>query len=288
LLASLPVRLLPGQAPPVQVAGLSPTHQSRLIAWAAMLVGALAVAALLHGVMALSERRASFVSAVTHELRTPLTTFRMYAEMLAEGMVADEESRRRYLGTLRVEADRLTHLVENVLAYARLERGGTSGRIAPVSVATMLHEGSDRLAGRAEQAGLQLLIDADENTLVASALADVAAVEQILFNLVDNACKYAAAARDRSLHVEAEADARHVRLRVRDHGLGVSIDQRGRLFQPFRKSADEAARSAPGVGLGLALSRRLARQMGGDLSYQPNGEPGASFVLTLRRVTAES
>jgi signal transduction histidine kinase len=152
----------------------------------------------------------------------------------------------------------------------------------------MLHEGSDRLAGRAEQAGLQLLIDADENTLVASALADVAAVEQILFNLVDNACKYAAAARDRSLHVEAEADARHVRLRVRDHGLGVSIDQRGRLFQPFRKSADEAARSAPGVGLGLALSRRLARQMGGDLSYQPNGEPGASFVLTLRRVTAES
>jgi signal transduction histidine kinase len=283
LLASLPVRLLPGEAPPVQFAGLSPTHLSLLIAWAAMLAGALAVAALLQGVMALSERRASFVSAVTHELRTPLTTFRMYAEMLAEGMVADEESRRRYLGTLRVEADRLTHLVENVLAYARLERGGTNGRIAPVSVATMLHEGGDRLAGRAEQAGLQLLIDADESTLAASALADVSAVEQILFNLVDNACKYAATSRERSLHVEAEADARHVRLRVRDHGLGVSADQRGRLFQPFRKSADEAARSAPGVGLGLALSRRLARQMGGDLSYQPNGEPGASFVLTLRR-----
>jgi signal transduction histidine kinase len=283
LLASLPVRLLPGEAPMVQIAGLSPTHQSLLIAWAAMLVGALAVAMLLQGVLALSERRASFVSAVTHELRTPLTTFRMYAEMLAEGMVADEESRRRYLNTLRVEADRLTHLVENVLAYARLERGGTSGRIAPVSVSTMLHEGGDRLASRAEQAGLQLLIDADESTLAATALADVSAVEQILFNLVDNACKYAAAARDRSLHLEAVADARNVRLRVRDHGLGVSADQRGRLFQPFRKSADEAARSAPGVGLGLALSRRLARQMGGDLSYQQNGEQGASFVLTLRR-----
>jgi signal transduction histidine kinase len=283
LLASLPVRLLPGDAALLTSEGLSPTQQSLLIAWAAMLVGALAVAALLQGVMSLSERRAAFVSAVTHELRTPLTTFRMYAEMLAEGMVADEESRRRYLGTLHVEADRLTHLVENVLAYARLERGGTGGRIAPVTVSAMLHEGCDRLAGRAEQAGLQLLTNTDENTLATKALADVSAVEQILFNLVDNACKYAATAPDRVLHLEAEADARHVRLRVRDHGQGVSASQRNRLFQPFLKSADDAARSAPGVGLGLALSRRLARQMGGDLAYQANGDTGASFVLTLRR-----
>jgi signal transduction histidine kinase len=71
---------------------MSPTHQSLVVTWASMLVGALAVAALLQGVIALSERRASFVSAVTHELRTPLTTFRMYVEMLAEDMVPDETS----------------------------------------------------------------------------------------------------------------------------------------------------------------------------------------------------
>ena len=285
LLASLPLRLLPGDVPLIESEGLSPTHQSLLIAWAAMLAGALAVAALLQGVIALSERRASFVSAVTHELRTPLTTFRMYAEMLAEGMVPDEQSRRRYLDTLRVEADRLTHLVENVLAYARLERGAAGGRIAPVSVEEILHHGGDRLGERARQAGLELLIDADENTLAARALADASAVEQILFNLVDNACKYAATADERSLHLEADFDARHVRLRVRDHGRGVDAKERRRLFRSFRKSADEAARSAPGVGLGLALSRRLARQMGGELSYETNGLPGASFVLSLRRAS---
>ena len=70
----------------------------------------------------LSERRGAFVSAVTHELRTPLTTLRMYTEMLADGMVPDEPRRRSYLQTLRAEADRLGHLVENVLAYSRLER----------------------------------------------------------------------------------------------------------------------------------------------------------------------
>jgi signal transduction histidine kinase len=288
LLASLPVRLLPGDVPEVTTAGLSPTHQSLLIAWGAMLAGALAVAALLQGVIALSERRASFVSAVTHELRTPLTTFRMYAEMLAEGMVPDEQSRRRYLNTLRAEADRLTHLVENVLAYARLERGGPGGRIAPVRVAALLEGGGSRLHDRAEQAGMQLLIDADENTLAATAFADPSAVEQILFNLVDNACKYAASADERTLHLEAQADASHVRLRVRDHGRGVAARERRRLFRSFRKSADDAARSAPGVGLGLALSRRLARQMGGELSYETNGQPGASFVLTLKREDASA
>jgi signal transduction histidine kinase len=282
LMASLPVRLLPGDVPAVETEGLSPTHQSLIVTWASMLAGALAVAILLQGVIALSERRAAFVSAVTHELRTPLTTFRMYAEMLAEGMVPDEESRRRYLGTLRVEAERLTHLVENVLAYARLERGSPAGRIAPVSVATILHQ-ADRLADRAAQAGLELLIEADEATLCASAAADASAVEQILFNLVDNACKYAPSAKDRSLHLESYLDSKSVYFRVRDHGPGIPADKRGRLFQPFRKSADDAARSAPGVGLGLALSRRLARQMKGDLRYEQNGVPGASFVLTLPR-----
>jgi signal transduction histidine kinase len=286
LLASLPVQLLPGAIPLTELSGLSPTHQSLIVTWASMLVGALAVAVLLQGVIALSERRASFVSAVTHELRTPLTTFRMYAEMLAEDMVPDEESRRRYLGTLRVEADRLTHLVENVLAYARLERGGPGGRIGPVSVSAILHQGGDRLGDRAAQAGLQLMVEADEATLAASALADASAVEQILFNLVDNACKYAASAKDRSLHLEADADHRHVHLRVRDHGPGVSSAQESRLFQPFRKSAADAAHSAPGVGLGLALSRRLARQMRGDLTYSANCEAGACFVLTLPRAPA--
>jgi signal transduction histidine kinase len=203
----------------------------------------------------------------------------MYAEMLAENMVPDQESRLRYLNTLRVEADRLTHLVENVLAYARLERGAARGRITPVRVSTILQDGGGRLAERAAQAGLRLTVEADEAALRAKALADASAVEQILFNLVDNACKYAAGGRDRSLHLQAGLDDRCVRIRVRDHGPGIANAQR--LFQPFRKSATDAAHSAPGVGLGLALSRRLARQMNGDLTYRADCQPGACFELSL-------
>jgi signal transduction histidine kinase len=280
-MASLPVILIPGLIPADPAdGGLSPIKLSLLVAWAAMAVAGVAAAILLRGVVALSERRAAFVSAVTHELRTPLTTFRMYAEMLGEGMVREETDRRHYLDTLRVEADRLTHLVANVLAYARLERGRPGGRIETMTVKRLLEVASERLAGRAAQAQLRLSVELPDEVLNREVRADPAAVEQILFNLVDNACKYAASATDRTLHLSAGADDGRVSIRLRDHGDGIDAPDQRRLFQPFHKSARDAANSAPGVGLGLALSQRLARDMGGDLRYEGNAG-GACFVLTL-------
>ncbi len=155
VLASLPVRLLPGELPREPQPSLSPISLSLIIAWACVLVAGGAVAVLLLGAVSLSERRAAFVSAVTHELRTPLTTFQLYSEMLAEGMVADAAKRDEYLKTLRTEAERLGHLVENVLAYARLERGAVRGRIEPVLLRSLLERLTERLSRRAEQAGMK-------------------------------------------------------------------------------------------------------------------------------------
>ena len=195
-----------------------------------MILAALAVAALLQGVLSLSERRGAFVSAVTHELRTPLTTFRMYAEMLADNMVPDETSRRHYLETLRVEADRLTHLVENVLLYARLERGRPGGRIAPVAVSQIFEQAIGRLADRARQANLEIATEASDQVRESRVLADPAAVEQILFNLVDNACKYAASATNRTLHLEARRNGNYVELLLRDHGPGIAAEQAAEYY----------------------------------------------------------
>jgi signal transduction histidine kinase len=281
------MRLEVGAVPALFDAALSPVKMSLVVAWSSLLLGAAAVALLLKGVLALSERRAAFVSAVTHELRTPLTTFRMYAEMLAEGMVPDEASRRRYLDTLRIEADRLTHLVENVLAYSRLERSKPGRRVGPIAADDLLATAGTRLADRAAQAGFELEVEADNAVRQTRVIADAAAVEQILFNLVDNACKYAATADDRRLHLEADAHGGWFYLRLRDHGPGIDSSRRRTLFQAFRKSAEDAAVSAPGVGLGLALCRRLARDMGGDLRYEPQSR-GACFTLSLKALGAAS
>ena len=290
LLASLPVRLEPGSLPAAAAApASSPLRTSLAVAWACVITAIAAVGLLLAGVASLSERRGAFVSAVTHELRTPLTTLRMYTEMLADGMVADEGQRRTYLRTLRAEADRLGHLVENVLAYSRLERNRAGYELSEMTVADATARTIDRLGERARQAGMALRADVPPDVSAVRIRANALALEQILFNLVDNACKYAGSATNRTIHLTASSLDGVVHVRVRDHGPGVAAPSgtatgAGRLFHPFQKSVQEAANTAPGLGLGLALSRRLARSMGGDLKLDPAVTDGAAFLLTVPRL----
>ncbi|MCC6493943.1 MAG: HAMP domain-containing histidine kinase [Pirellulales bacterium] len=289
MLAALPVELrldktAPGRSPSAQSSALDGPLQWALgFGWTALLAALAAVAALLGGVLALSERRAAFVSSVTHELRTPLTTFRMYADMLARDMVPSAARRQEYLETLKSEAERLSRLVENVLAYARLERGRRPRRDERTTPAAVIARSEPRLADRARQAGMKLECRVSADVADAVLLTDMGVVEQIIFNLVDNAAKYAARATTRQVDVLASREGKGVRFAVRDYGPGfASLGDASRLA-PFSKSAQQAAESAPGVGLGLALCRRLAAELGGRLTLEkpPHGEAGACVSLTL-------
>ena len=293
VLATLPVELVvPVAVPPAQ--RLTLIRVALVVAWICLLVAAVAPALLLAGMMRLSARQTAFVTAVTHELRTPLTTFRLYADLLADEMVAAPEQRRVYLQTLRSEADRLTHLVANVLAYARLDGGRHSAR-CPVQLLEFVERIQGRLAERAALAEMELVVKLNsggsghppispqspappENGFLET---DPLVLEQILFNLVDNAAKYAVGATDRRIHLDVERSEDQVLFRVRDHGPGMPTRKGSRLFRPFSKTAEEAAVSAPGVGLGLALCRRLAIDLGGELQHEPSNQPGATFRLTL-------
>lgn len=278
-LASLPVRLLPGNVPPLP-APPSPLRRYLVLAVGAIATATLALTLLLWGTLSLSERRARFVSSVTHELRTPLTTFRLYTEMLLEGKVREPQKQQNYLKTLHAESNRLSHLVENVLAYARLEQHRPHDRNVVLSVAQVL----DTIVPRLEQRALQSeVIFQHENTLTNTNLCvDGEIIGQILYNLTDNACKYGITDTKRHIVLSIRVAARHVDFCIRDFGNGVARRDTRRIFRPFTKSVQEAARSAPGVGLGLGLSRRLARSQGGRLFLKPV-EPGACFVLRLPR-----
>lgn len=252
---------------------------SLLAAWCCLGLAAIASALLLHGVIRLSERRAAFVSAVTHELRTPLTTFRMYSEMLADGMVAPERQ-QLYANTLKVQADRLSHLVENVLHFARLERGPAKVAVEAVTVSDLLDRFRLRLEERANDSQMQLVFEVVEAVSKLTLMTQPAAIEQILFNLVDNACKYAQAASDRRIVVSVCQSSNRIQFSVRDFGPGIHPTDRKRMYKPFQQSSSAIANGTPGVGLGLALCDRMARSLGGRLIDKtcPNG---AIFVLEL-------
>ena len=246
------------------------------VGWAAVMLALLTTSLLVHGVMRLSERRASFVSAVTHELRTPLTTFRLYSDMLESDAVKPAK-RGDYLRVLSREADRLSHLVENVLSFSQVERGSARSVVIETSVTGLLEPLRERLAARLATAGLNLEMTTSADLKVR---VDTAAVEHILFNLVDNAAKYAAASEPPTVEIAVNNHARHLEITVSDHGPGIPFSERRRIFRAFHKSAREAAESRPGVGLGLALSRRLAKTLGGGLDCV-DAPQGARFVLRL-------
>lgn len=282
LLASLPVQLFPGAVTFAALPFWSPLKASLGIAWLCVLLAVAAVALVLRGMMALSERRASFVSSVTHELRTPLATFKLYSEMLADGMVKEEAKKQQYLETLTGEADRLGHLVENVLAYSRIERGKGPAAAAAVPVSDLLNRIEPRLNQRALMAGMDFSVTAAPEVTSLALRTDAGAVEQILCNLVDNACKYGR--RDGApgeIELVLSKERRRVCFTVRDHGPGIPRGEQNTIFLPFHKSAREAAHTAPGVGLGLALCRRLAAELRGTLEIDRGWKQGAAFVLRL-------
>lgn len=281
LLATLPVRLEHGALPLPPREAFSPVRTSIVAGWTVVLVGTATVIGLLLWSMSLSERRAAFVSTVTHELRTPLTTFRMYTEMLSEKMV--EAKRDRYVATLRSEAERLGHLVENVLSYARIERDRAERSRETLTVGSLVERVHPHLRERCEASGSEFELAIDQASAKAEIDVDPAAIEQVLLNLVDNAAKYAPTDDGPARMVlETRDDGRFVRIAVRDYGPGIPASERRNVFEPFRKAKRDEAGTKPGVGLGLALCRRLARAHGGELTVE-DAKPGARFVLSLRR-----
>lgn len=283
-LVGLPWRLVPGEEAYISPQGWTPMRLTLAAAWVAALLAVLAAAGLLFGVTRLSERRAAFVSSVTHELRTPLTTFRLYSELLEQGMVREESDRAQYLHTLRTEAERLTHLVDNVLAYSRIERTKRRNRMERVELAPWMERASARFEDRTREAGMALEVEMPIKTEDLVCVTDATALEQIVFNLVDNACKYAAGrCEEPVVYIDLKRRGRWAEISVSDSGPGIARGERGRLFRPFHKSADEAANSKPGVGLGLALCHRLAKALGGRLTLErPLRESGgACFVLRV-------
>lgn len=277
-MTALPLQLAPGPTEPPPNLGWTPLRVGLAFAWTAALVALLAVGLGGWSLIDLSERRIRFVSAVTHELRTPLTTLRLYLDMLMNGLVRDETQRAEYIQTLHAEANRLSRLVGNVLDFSRLENQRPRLARSRVAAADLLAQVVAVWQNRCHDADKSLVV---ENTLSdgAALCTDGELVQQILGNLLDNACKYSRGASDRRVLLRMSGEGRLVVFEVEDRGPGVPKRERRTIFRAFRRGRN-ADVTGGGVGLGLALARRWARLLGGELRLRPMAG-GASFRLQL-------
>lgn len=288
-LVTLPLKLWPPK-PNFSPSGLdSNTKVAVYSLWTSLMFTLGIFYLLIRGMLKLSQKKGAFASAVTHELRTPLTTFQMYSEMLDEGMVKDPEKQKTYIKTLCRESKRLAHLVENVLSFSRLENKKVQGNFQTMDMAELMEQGLRRGREFVEQQGGQVHLNVSDS--IKNAMnkgsgmmvhTDPSILEQILFNLCENACKYGRGPKGIILHIEASQNRKHIMLNIRDQGPGVPKHFRKKLFEPFCKSDREAADTASGVGLGLALCRQLAQQLGGQLKHLKSRE-GAHFLLSFSK-----
>jgi len=225
--------------------------------------GILAVHRMVSVTVGYAERRSNFVAAVTHELKTPLTAIRMYAEMLRDGLVPSEAKRAEYTRTITDESERLSRLIDNVLEFARLERGRRELELRAGPLAPVLEEAVAKLASHAARQGFTLELAVEPG--LPPVRFDRDALLQVLFNLVDNAMKYARSAGTRRVVVEARRAGEGAQVAVRDFGPGVAPPHLAHIFEPFYRGEDELTRNTQGTGIGLALVRELAQRMGAQV-----------------------
>ncbi len=248
-------------------------------AGAAITLAAAAVISILFQTDHLARQRARFAAAAAHELRTPLSGLMLHAEMLAADL-GDSAHRSEYATTVSAEAQRLGRVVDNMLDLAKLERGTTLATPREGDLGAAVRDSVERHRSRLENAGVVVALEVPED--LPPAVFDGDALSQILDNLLDNAEKHTRGVADRRATVTIGADADDLRVEVRDNGPGIPRAQRRALFRPFDR--DEKAAGRPGLGLGLAVARSLARAQNGELELDASSKEGASFVLTLPRV----
>ena len=267
--------------------GLLPSKDSEyfLIVFGVMLmvlisIGFLGLYQLLISQYKLVQRQQGFISSVSHELKTPITSIRMYSDMLTQDWV-EQDRKGLYYQYISEEADRLSRLIDNVLTAAEI-----SHHKLPMAIITLDMVAVEQLVRQKtellfKQAGftLNLVIEPIARNSLLSV--DKDAFTQIILNLVDNAIKYSQGCEKTQVDVTVSASSpQSLDIKIRDYGLGVSTQDKDRIFSQFYRGGNELTRTSKGTGLGLALVKELVNLMQGKIKLYRHKQ-GSEFVVTL-------
>ncbi len=237
--------------------------------------------------LTLARQKTDFVSNVSHELKTPLTSIRMFAELLAEGRVTDPPRQRSFLTVIIAESARLTRLINNVLDFARLERGEKEYTFRPCDLTALARETADSYRPHLEAKGFRFDCWLPEAPLYVKGDRD--ALAQVIVNLLSNAEKYSDNRKEVELRLSpCPSSPQEAELTVRDRGLGVPKGAETKIFEQFYRAHDSLSNGIQGSGLGLTLARQIARAHGGDVLYEPREGGGSCFALRLPRLPTEA
>lgn len=228
-----------------------------------------------------SQAKSEFVARMSHEIRTPMNGVLGMTELLINSTELDKRQ-QRYAETVRLSADSLLRIINDVLDFSKIEAGKLELEIEPFDLCDVVEDSVEMLAGLASSKGLELLcnLQTDLHTAVRG---DAARLRQVLVNLVGNAVKFTDAGQVmvRVRNQGTSTERVTASFEVVDTGMGIDAEHQARVFQSFAQEDDSITRSFGGTGLGLAISRQLVTLMGGKLTVQSEKGRGSIFRFSL-------
>jgi PAS domain S-box-containing protein len=226
-----------------------------------------------------SRAKSAFLAVTSHELRTPLTAVIGFCELLMLDYAEGHGDLSNYLRLIHRSSTGLLRLINDIIEFAKIEGRSLRFDVRPLDTDGLVDELIERWRLRAEKRGLSLRRQPTSRP-VGALVGDAGRINQLLDNLVGNACKFTARG---GVTVAIEDAGEQVVFRVSDTGRGISPGARGRIFEPFFQEEDSMTRKSEGTGLGLYICRTLARLLGGEVELEHSSSQGSTFVLRLPR-----
>ncbi len=230
----------------------------------------------------INEARGRFMANMSHEIRTPMTAILGYSELLADKPGLDEQT-RHYLKVIQDNSEMLLRLINDILDLSRIEVGRLSVSNVATDVSSAVDECADFFRERAAIKGISLNVTVDP-AVPDSVMLDSVRLRQILLNLIGNAVKFT---EQGEVNVALLLEDSMLAIRVKDSGIGIGDQELAHIFEPFWQADTEVHRRYTGFGLGLLVSRQLARLMGGDIVASSELGSGSTFVVSLPLQLAE-
>ncbi|HEY3864043.1 MAG TPA: HAMP domain-containing sensor histidine kinase [Verrucomicrobiae bacterium] len=229
----------------------------------------------------LSALKTNFVSSVSHELRAPIASMRLLAESLERGKIADAAKQKQYFGLLVQESRRLAMLIDNILDFSRIERGGKKYEFEPADTGALAEDTVQLMRPCAAERQVELVLRNDGGQGARSFSCDGLALQQALINLIDNAVKHSPPGGQVAVGLDGGAEG--LKMWVEDNGPGLPAEEHGKIFEPFYRRGSELRRETQGIGIGLTIVQHIVEAHGGRVTVRSAPGQGSRFTMELPR-----
>jgi signal transduction histidine kinase len=225
----------------------------------------------------LSKMKSDFISTVSHEFKSPLTSIRQMSEMLFNDRIKTNSRKKEYYSVMLEQSERLSHLIDNILDFSKIEEGKKAFRFEKTNLTELIDRVKSVFQKSVANEGFSVFSSVPET--LPEPVIDKEAIQQVLYNLLDNAYKYSG--NSKNIEIIVESTPASVKISVKDFGIGIQREDQHKIFDRFFRGGNELTRPVKGSGIGLTIVKKIIEAHRGTITLDSTPGKGSTFQVTL-------